>query len=65
MHNVKIYSVEPSSAKPDSPVSETGGSGISRTLDKSREITTADPNDWRTPPVHYLENLGHIADRKV
>jgi hypothetical protein len=23
------------------------------------------PNDWRTPLVHYLENPGHIADRKV
>jgi hypothetical protein len=26
---------------------------------------TTDPDDWRTPLVYYLENLGHIADRKV
>jgi hypothetical protein len=26
---------------------------------------TADPGDWRTPLVRYLENLGHIIDRKV
>jgi hypothetical protein len=24
-----------------------------------------DPDDWRTPQVRYLENLGHIVDRKV
>jgi hypothetical protein len=24
-----------------------------------------DPDDWRTHLVHYLENLGHIIDRKV
>jgi hypothetical protein len=28
-------------------------------------MTTTDPDDWRTPLVHYLENPGHIADRKV
>jgi hypothetical protein len=28
-------------------------------------MKTADPDDWRTPLVHYLENLGHIVDRKV
>jgi hypothetical protein len=28
-------------------------------------MTTADPNDWRTPLIRYLENTGHIADRKV
>jgi hypothetical protein len=26
---------------------------------------TADPDDWRTPLVRYLENPGYIADRKV
>jgi hypothetical protein len=25
----------------------------------------ADPSDWRTPLVHYLEIPGHIADRNV
>jgi hypothetical protein len=52
-------------AKPDSSVSETGGSRISRTSDKSSKMTTTNPDDWRTPLVHYLENPGHIADRKV
>jgi hypothetical protein len=26
---------------------------------------TAEPDDWRTPLVRYLENSGHIVDRKV
>jgi hypothetical protein len=65
MHNAKICSAEQSSIKSDSPVSETGGSKISRTSDKSSEVMTADPDDWRTPMVRYLENPGHIADRKV
>jgi hypothetical protein len=65
MHYAKIYSAEPSSSKPNSLVSETRGSKIFRTLDKSSEIMTADPNDWRTPLVCYLENPDHIADRKV
>jgi hypothetical protein len=26
---------------------------------------TVDPDDWKTPLVHYLDNLGHIIDRKV
>jgi hypothetical protein len=25
----------------------------------------ADPDDWRTPLVHYLENVVYIADRNV
>jgi hypothetical protein len=29
------------------------------------KMMTVDPDDWRTPLVHYLENPGHIADRKV
>jgi hypothetical protein len=55
-------SAERSSAKLDGPVSETGGSMIS---DESSETTMTDPDDWRTPQVCYLENPGHIADRKV
>jgi hypothetical protein len=26
---------------------------------------TANPDDWRTSPISYLENPGHIVDRKV
>jgi hypothetical protein len=65
MCSVTICSVEPSSAKLDSPVSKTGGLRISRTSDESSETMTVDPDDWRTPLVCYLENSGHIADRKV
>jgi hypothetical protein len=28
-------------------------------------MTMVDLDDWRTPLVHYLENSGHIAKRKV
>jgi ribonuclease HI len=65
MYNATIYSAEPSSAKPNGPVSETGGSGISRILDESSEMIMTDPDDWRIPLVHYLENPSHIADRKA
>jgi hypothetical protein len=65
MCSVTVRSVGPSPAKLDSLVSETGGSEISRTSDKSSEMMTVDPNDWRTPLVHYLENPSHIANRKV
>jgi hypothetical protein len=65
MHSAKICYAKPSSAKLDSSVSEMKDSRIFRTSDKSSEMTTADPNDWRTPLVHYLENPGHIADRKL
>jgi hypothetical protein len=65
MRSAKICSTEPSSAQPDSPVSETGGSEISKTSDKSSEMMTGDPDDWRTLLVRYLENPDHIADRKV
>jgi hypothetical protein len=58
MHKVTICSVEPSTAKPDGPVSEIGGSRISRITDKSSKTMTADPDDWRTPLVCYLENPG-------
>jgi hypothetical protein len=65
MCSATVYSIEPSLAKLDTPVSETGGSKISRTSDKSSETMMADPNDWRTLLVRYLENPGHIAGRKV
>jgi hypothetical protein len=28
-------------------------------------MTMVDPDDWRIPLLHYLENPGHIVDRKV
>jgi hypothetical protein len=65
MRSVTVCSIEPSSAKSDVPVSKIGGSGISRISDEASKTMTADPDDWRTPLVHYLENPGHIADRKV
>jgi hypothetical protein len=65
MCSATICSTEPSSAKPDGPVFEIEGSGISRILDESSEMTMVDPDDWRTPLVRYLENPAHIADRKV
>jgi hypothetical protein len=65
MHGAIICSTDPSSAKLDGPISETGGPRISKNSDKSSETTTGDPDDWRTPLVRYLENPGHIADRKV
>jgi hypothetical protein len=65
MYSVTICSAESSSAKPDGLVSETRGSKISRISDESSKMTMIDPDDWRTPQVCYLENIGHIADRKV
>jgi hypothetical protein len=65
MHNAIVCSAESSSAKPDVLVSETGGSGISRISDEVSKMTTADPDDWRTPLVRYLENPGHISYGKV
>jgi hypothetical protein len=65
MHSVTICSVELSSAKLDSPVSETGGSKFFRNSDESSEMMMTNPDDWRTPLVRYFENPGHIADRKV
>jgi hypothetical protein len=65
MCSVTIHSTGPRSSKPDGPVSKTGGSRVSRILDEASETTTADPDDWRTPLVHYLENPGHIVDMKV
>jgi hypothetical protein len=65
MQGVEICSAETSLAKPDGPVSKTGGSAISRNSEELGKTTTTKPNDWRTPLVHYLEDPGHIADRKV
>jgi hypothetical protein len=65
IHSAIVCSAEPSLAKPDVLVSETRGSGISRISDEASKMTTANPDDWRTPLVHYLENRGHSADRKV
>jgi hypothetical protein len=65
MHSAKICSVESSLAKLDSPNSEIGGSKISRTSGKSSETTTADPDDWRIPLIHYLKKPNHITNRKV
>jgi hypothetical protein len=65
MHSAIVCSAEPSSAKPNAPVSKTGGSRISRISDEASKVTTIDPDDWRTPLVCYLKNTGHIADRKV
>jgi hypothetical protein len=58
IRSAKICSAEPSSVKSDSPIFETGGSEIFRTSDKSCETMMADPENWRTPLVHYLENSG-------
>jgi hypothetical protein len=30
-----------------------------------KQTTMTDLDDWRTPMVCYLDNPGHIADRKV
>jgi hypothetical protein len=55
---VKIFFAEATSAKPNVPESETRGSGISRSLDKLGKTLTTEPEHWRTPLVHYLENPG-------
>jgi hypothetical protein len=65
MCSVTICSTKPGLAKPDGPVSESGGSKISMTSDETSKTMTIGPDDWRTPLVCYLENLGHIADRIV
>jgi hypothetical protein len=62
MHNAKICSAEPSSAKLNVSKSETGGSGISRGSDDLGETTMVEPMDWRTPLIRYLENPGHVID---
>jgi hypothetical protein len=65
MHSAAVYSAEPDLAKLDGLILETGGSRISKNSDDSSETTTINSNDWRSPLVHYLENPGHIVDRKV
>jgi hypothetical protein len=65
VYSTRICSTEPNSAESDSPIYETGGSGISRTSSETSKTTTAGPDDCRTPLICYLENPSHIADRKV
>jgi hypothetical protein len=65
MPNAIIYSAKPRSTELDGPISETGGSKISRNSDEMNKMTTIDPDDWRMPLVCYLENPSHITDRKV
>jgi hypothetical protein len=65
MQGVEIYSAESSSAKSDGSISETGGSGISRSSDDLGETTMGKADDWRPPLIRYLESHGHIIDRKV
>jgi hypothetical protein len=65
VHSARICYAKPNSIESDSLIPKTGGSGISRTSDETSKTMTAGPNDWRTPLVCYLENPGHIADKKV
>jgi hypothetical protein len=65
MHCVIVCSAEPSLAKPDVPVSKTGGSGICKILDEVSKMTMTEHDDWRTPLVRYLENPDYITDRKL
>jgi hypothetical protein len=65
MHNAKICSAEPSSAKSNVLELETGGSGISRGSNDLGETVTAESVDWRTPLICYLENPSHVIDTKV
>jgi hypothetical protein len=62
MHNAKICSARPGSAKPDVPELETGGLSISRGSDDLAEIATAEPVDYRTPLICYLENPSLVID---
>jgi hypothetical protein len=45
MQNVEICAAEPSSAKPDGSVSETGGSVFSRSSDNLDETMMTKPDD--------------------
>jgi hypothetical protein len=65
MHSAEVYSIEPSLVKPDVLESETRGSGISRSLGNLGEIAVAKPEDWSAALACYLENPGHVIDRKV
>jgi hypothetical protein len=62
MHNAKICYAKPSSVKPDVPELETGGSDISRGSSDLGETVGAEPMDWRTPLIRYLENSDHVID---
>jgi hypothetical protein len=53
MHNAKICSTEPNSEKLDVLELETRGFSISSSDDLG-ETATVEPEDWRTPLVHYL-----------
>jgi hypothetical protein len=64
MHSAKICSVEQSSTKLDVPELETRGSGICRGSDDLGKIAATVHVDWRTPLIHYLENLGHVLIQK-
>jgi hypothetical protein len=37
----------------------------SKSSDNLGEAETTEPKDWRTPLIHYLENHGHVTNRKV
>jgi hypothetical protein len=65
MCSATICYAEPSSAKPDGPVSEIEGSKFFKILDESSKTIMTDLDDWRTPLIRYLEDPGHIADGKV
>jgi hypothetical protein len=65
VHSAIICSAEPNSVEPNSLISKIGGCRISKTSDETSKTTTVSLNDWRTPLVRYLENLGYIADKKV
>jgi hypothetical protein len=65
MHSATVCSAKPSSTKPNVPISEIEGSEIPRISDEASKMMMIDPDDWRRALVRYLENSGHIADRKV
>jgi hypothetical protein len=65
MHSTTIYSGEASLVKLNGPFSKTRGSKIFKNSNESSKTMTVDPVDWRTPLIRYLENPGHIVDRKV
>jgi hypothetical protein len=48
MHSVSLF-YWTKFRKTGCSASKTGGSGISRIWDKASKMTTADPDDWRTP----------------
>jgi hypothetical protein len=65
MQSEKICSTKANLSKPNGSVSETRWFRISNILDKSSGMTTSEHDNWRTCLVRYLENPGHIADRKA